>query len=283
MRQGQPSQTAAAVALLRALGDVGLSHVPEFHDATARRMLPPRWSKRLARAERRLERGGRSTMLEVTRHGADMVVLRTLIIDAYVRDAFAQGARQLVILGAGLDGRPYRLRELAGVEVFEVDHPATQAFKRERVAGLPLTAKSVTFVSIDFERETLEEKLRIGGHRAGEPTVWLWEGVVMYLTRDAARATLRSIARLSAQGSTLILNYHTRVRSHFTNLLLRFWSEPQIGHFAPEAMAAEVAGVGFGVVEDTSTVDWAARFGVTLPRFRARDAARVLVARRSDR
>jgi methyltransferase (TIGR00027 family) len=280
MRPGQPSQTAAVVALLRAFGDTGLSHVPEFHDATARRMLPPRWSKRLERAERRLQRGGRSAMLELARHGADMVVLRTLIIDAYVRDAFAQGARQFVVLGAGLDGRPYRLPELADVEVFEVDHPATQAFKRERVASLPLTAKSVTFVPIDFERETLEEKLRLAGHRAAEPTVWLWEGVVMYLTRDAARATLRSIARLSAEGSTLILNYHTRGRSLFLNLVLRLWSEPQIGHFAPEAMAAEVAGVGFRVVEDTSTIDWAARFGVKLPRFRPRDAARALVARR---
>ena len=142
MTQGQPSQTAAVVALLRAFGDTGLSNVPNFHDATARRMLPARWSKRLERAERRLKRGGRSAMLEVARHGADMVVLRTLIIDAYVRDAFAEGARQLVTLGAGLDGRPYRLTELADVEVFEVDHPATQAFKRERVAELSLTAKS---------------------------------------------------------------------------------------------------------------------------------------------
>jgi len=268
------------VALLRAFGDTGLSHVPAFHDTTARRMLPPRWSKRLEHAERRMRRGGRSAMLEVARHGADMVVLRTLIIDAYARDAFAEGARQLVILGAGLDGRPYRLPELADVEVYEVDHPATQAFKRERAAGLPLTAKSVTFVSIDFERETLEEKLHNAGHRAGEPTVWLWEGVVMYLTRAAARATLRSIGRLSAEGSTLILNYHTRGRSLLVNLLLRHWSEPQIGHFAPEEMAAEVAGVGFRVVEDTCTIDWAARFGVTLPRFRARDAARALTARR---
>jgi hypothetical protein len=64
------------------------------------------------------------------------------------------------------------------------------------------------------------------------------------------------------------------------NLLLRLWSEPQIGHWAPEAIAAELAGVGFHVVEDTCTGDWAARFHVELPRYRARDAARVLVARR---
>lgn len=280
MKQDQPSQTASAVALLRALADVGLSHVPEFRDPTARRMLAPRWSRRLARAEERLKRHANSTMLEVARHGADMLVLRTMIIDAHVRAALAQGARQLVILGAGLDGRPYRLPELASVDVFEVDHPATQAFKRERVAGLPLSAKSVAFVSLDFERERLEEKLSRAGHRAHEPTVWLWEGVVMYLTHDAARATLKSMAGLSAAGSSLVLNYHTRARTVVMNVVLRLWSEPQIGYWAPEAIAAELAAVDFRVAEDTCTGDWAAQFHVTLPRFRARDAARVLVARR---
>lgn len=280
MKDGQPSRTASVVALLRALGDAGLSHVPDFHDATARHMLAPRWFERLVRAEDRLKRNTNRTMLEVTRHGADMVVLRTMIIDVYVRTALEGGARQLVILGAGLDGRAYRLPELASVDVFEVDHPATQAFKRERVAKLSSSAKSIAFVSVDFERETLLKKLADAGHRAGEPTVWLWEGVVMYLTRQAARATLRSIARLSPPGSTLILNYHTRMRSFFMNTLLRLWSEPQIGHHTPQEIALELAAVGFRAVEDSSTVDWAASFGVILPRFRAGDPARVVVARR---
>ena len=64
------------------------------------------------------------------------------------------------------------------------------------------------------------------------------------------------------------------------NLLLRLWSEPQIGHWSPEAIAGELGGVGFRVVEDTCAGDWAVRFGAPLPRFRVRDAARVLVARR---
>src|SRR6185503_17537655 len=103
----------------------------------ARHMLGPEWSRRLRRAEGRMKRGGRSALLEATRHGADMVVLRTLVIDAHVRNALALGARQLVILGAGLDGRAYRLPELADVDVFEIDHPATQSFKRDRAAQLP--------------------------------------------------------------------------------------------------------------------------------------------------
>jgi methyltransferase (TIGR00027 family) len=280
MKPGQPSQTASVVALLRAFGDMGLSHVPEFRDPTARRMLAPRWSRRLARAEARMKRGSRSTLLEATRHGADMVVLRTLVIDAHVRDAVLQGAKQLVILGAGLDGRAYRLSELANVDVFEVDHPATQAFKRERAAKLSLAAKTVTFVTVDFERERLEQKLTSAGHRAGEPTLWLWEGVVMYLTREAVRATLGSIAKLSSAGSTLILNYHVRRRTLIMNLFLRLWSEPQIGHFTPEEIAAELDAVGFRVVEDTCTADWALCFHAQLRRSRFREAVRVLVARR---
>jgi methyltransferase (TIGR00027 family) len=234
------------------------------------------------RAEARLKRGTRSTLLEATRHGADMVVLRTLVIDEHVRHAVAGGAKQLVILGAGLDGRPYRLPELAEVETFEVDHPATQSFKRERAAQLPRFAKSVAFVAVDFERDTLAGKLARAGHHAGVPTVWLWEGVVMYLTHDAARRTLCSIAELSALDSTLILNYHTRRRSLPMNLLLRLWSEPQIGDWAPNAIAAELGRVGFRVIEDTCTGDWAARYRVKVPTFRARDAARVLVARRGS-
>ncbi len=140
---------------------------------------------------------------------ADMIALRTAAIDTAVRDAIAAGATQLVILGAGYDGRAWRMPELAGVKVFEVDHPATQGDKRARVAELPPATGIVSFVSIDFERESLDAVLDRAGHDRSSPTCWIWEGVVMYLTRDAMRATLAGIAGRSAPGSTLIVNYHT--------------------------------------------------------------------------
>jgi methyltransferase (TIGR00027 family) len=279
MKPGEPSQTAAMVTLLRALGDAGISHVPDFRDPTARRLLPSAWTKRLLRAEALLARGP-STMLEVARHGTDMMVLRTLVIDEHVREAVRRGARQMVILGAGLDGRAYRLRDLAEVEVFEVDHPATQSFKKERVGALDLVAKSVTFVEVDFERDRLEAKLSSAGCRAGVPTVWLWEGVTMYLTPDVTRATLRSIARAAAAEATLIVNYHTKNRFFLMNLLLRVWSEPQIGEWIPEAIGAELRALGLRVEADTSAADWAAQYGIALPRYGLRDAVRVVVARR---
>jgi methyltransferase (TIGR00027 family) len=278
MKYGQPSQTASLVTLLRAIGDLGLTHVPNFHDPTARKMLPPAWARWLARIEKRAERGGRSALLEAARHAADLLALRTLVIDAYLRDALARGARQLVILGAGLDGRAYRLAELASVRVFEVDHPSTQTYKMNRSAELSLRAESVTFVAVDFERDALDTKLAAACHRADVSTVWIWEGVVMYLTDHALRGTLRVIASMSASDSTLIVNYHTRRRSLFMNLVLRLWSEPQIGARAPQGMAAEISAAGFRVTDDTSGLEWAARFGAPPVNFDAAGSPRVLTA-----
>jgi len=280
VKHGQPSQTASMVALLRAYGDAGLCHVSGFRDPTARHMLAPRWAKRLARTEAKMKRGKPSTMLEVARHGADMMALRTLVIDEHVLEAVREGARQLVILGAGLDGRAFRLTELAGLDVYEVDHPATQSFKKQRAANLRRMAKGLAYVEVDFERDDLEERLVRAGYSSNWPTVWLWEGVVMYLTRAATQQTLRSIARSSAGPATLIVNYHTRERAWLMNFLLRLWSEPQIGVWSPPEIAAELAVHGFRVAEDTSAADWAARYGVEVPRYGPRDAVRVLAAHR---
>jgi methyltransferase (TIGR00027 family) len=271
------------VALLRAFGDLGLSHVSGFRDPTARHMLAPGWAKRLARMEAKLKHGKPSTALEMARHGADMMALRTLVIDEHVRNAVREGKRQLVILGAGLDGRAYRLTELGDVDVFEVDHPATQSFKKQRAADLPRVAKSIVFVEVDFERDRLEERLARAGYRASLPTVWLWEGVVMYLTREATRETLRSIASSTAASASLIINYHTQRRSWLVNQLLRLWSEPQIGEWTPAEITSELDGHGFRVVADTSAADWAAQYRVKTPRYGLRDAVRVLLARRADR
>jgi methyltransferase (TIGR00027 family) len=138
-------------------------------------------------------------------------------------------------------------------------------------------------VEVDFERDRLEECLAGAGYRASLPTVWLWEGVVMYLTREATRETLRSIARSSAADSELIINYHTQKRSWLVNLLLRLWSEPQIGEWTPAEITSELGAHGFRVVVDTSAADWAAQYRVKTPRHGLRGGVRVLVARREDR
>jgi methyltransferase (TIGR00027 family) len=255
-----PSRTAHFVALGRALADSGLSHVPDFHDPTARLFLNEKGQQSLAKTERAMREGNAGIRLEMARGMADMIALRTAAIDSAVRTAIANGATQLVILGAGYDGRAWRMPELAGVKVFEVDHPATQRDKRAHLAELPPATADVTFVSMDFERESLSRVLERAGHDRATPTCWIWEGVVMYLTREAMRATLTGIADRSARGSTLIVNYHTVHRRLIARLLFRLIGEPQISAWTPAQMADDLRAVRFVVREDSGMLDWNARF-----------------------
>ena len=117
------------------------------------------------------------------------------------RPAAALTAAQVVVLGAGLDGRAWRLPSLAGADAYEVDHPASQDAKRDRVAaaGLALASKTVTYVPVDFSRDRLDDRLAAAGHRRGEPTIWIREGVVPYLRGDEVAATVAALASLSAR------------------------------------------------------------------------------------
>ena len=260
MRAERPSRTAHFVAHGRALADAGLTHVVDFHDPTARAFLSDKRKRSVARVERAARAGHRTIGLEAARVMADMMALRTSAIDAAVRDAIASGAKQLVILGAGYDGRAWRMPELKGVRVFEVDHPATQREKRARVAELPAAMGTVNFVAIDFVRESLDTVLERAGHDRSVPTCWIWEGVVMYLTHDVMRATLRKIAERSAPGSTLIVNYHTLLRRFVARLILRLIGEPQVSAWTQEEMAADLRAVGFIVRDDSGMLDWNKRF-----------------------
>jgi methyltransferase (TIGR00027 family) len=260
MKTNRPSRTAHLVALGRALADIGLSHVPDFHDPTARFFLNDKGKQSLAKVEQEAGAGRLGVRVRGARRMADMIALRTAAIDAAARSAIAAVAKQLVILGAGYDGRAWRMSELAGVKVFEVDRPATQEDKRARVAELPPPVGVVSFVSIDFERESIDAILATAGHDASVPTCWIWEGVVMYLTREAMHATVAAIARRSAIGSMLIVNYHTAHRGFIGRLILRLIGEPQISDWTPEEIAADLGRVGFAVREDSAMTDWNRRF-----------------------
>lgn len=280
MKSDRPSRTAHLVALGRALADVGLSHVPSFHDPTARFFLNDKGKQSLAKVEHgaRAERPG--WRVQAARGMADMIALRTAAIDAAVRSAIAAGTKQLVILGAGYDGRAWRMSELAGVKVFEVDRRATQEDKRARVGELPPPIGVVSFVSIDFELESLDTVLETAGHDPSVPTCWIWEGVVMYLTRDAMHATVAAIASRSAIGSRLIVNYHTAHSGFIGRLMLRLIGEPQISDWTPEEMAGDLREVGFAVREDSSMTDWNRRFANGEAKVDRGDYMRIAVAER---
>lgn len=279
MKAESPSRTAHFVALGRAVADAGLSHVPDFRDPTARVFLSEKGKRTLAKTERAAREVKRGIAFEMSRVMADLIALRTAAIDTAVRDAIAGRATQLVILGAGYDGRAWRMPELAGVRVFEIDHPATQGDKRAHLSELPPTRAVVSFVSIDFERESLASVLECAGHNPSSPTCWIWEGVVMYLTRDAMRATLADIAGSSAPGSTLIVNYHTVHRRFVARLIYRLIGEPQISAWSPEEMGADLRSVGFAVGEDSGMADWNDRFAQGQAKVERASYMRVAIAR----
>jgi methyltransferase (TIGR00027 family) len=280
MKSDRASRTAHFVALGRALADAGLSHVPDFRDPTARAFLNEKGKRSFAATEQSWRDGKRGMKIEMARTMADMMALRTTAIDDAVRIAIACGARQLVILGAGYDGRAWRLPELADVNVFEVDHPATQADKCARVAALPPAIGTVRFVAIDFERESLDTVLESAGHDRSLPTCWIWEGVVMYLTREAMHATLAAVAARSAAGSTLIVNYHTAHRRLIAQLIFRLIGEPQISAWSIEEMAADLSRAGFAVREDSGMADWNALFAHGEAKVERGAYMRIVVARK---
>lgn len=262
MREGRPSFTAEAVAAARAVSGV---------DAVAPDLVggPLSWMVRAGR----LGPGAPLAINLVTLGLLDHVEMRTRAIDTAVREGVTAGATQLVLLGAGLDARAWRMPELSGVSVFEVDFPATQATKRARIGTRTPTAKKVTFVAVDFAHDSLEEALARAGHDADAPTFWIWEGVTPYLPMDATRTTLSAIGARSAPGSRLAVTYGTPTATtlgpgllHVGLLGFRAMGEAIVGLVPTQAMHAALAEAGFRVLDDASARDWANRHGRGRPR-----------------
>jgi methyltransferase (TIGR00027 family) len=177
-----------------------------------------------------------------------LMVARTVAIDADLRSA---AAPQVVILGAGLDGRAWRMRELVKAVVFEVDHPDSQRQKRERVASLTLQAHEVHFVPLDFRQGDLAQALERAGHNPNLPTAWIWEGVVMYLRREEIETTLGTVEARSAPGSRLIVAYHQpALMLLLLGVIVRRLGEPIRTVLTPRQMQKLLARDGFSIRRD---------------------------------
>jgi methyltransferase (TIGR00027 family) len=269
---GTPSFTASMVTLSRAIADRGGTRVRDFADPAAHQLLdgPLRYVDRFGAALGPLWQVMARTAALLTRGATEAVPLRTRAIDAALLAAVARGVDRLVILGAGLDARALRLPELAGVTVREVDHPATQTFKRQRLATLltaQRTCREVIFVPADFARDDLGEALLRSGHEVNRPCFWIWEGVTMYLPAPVVAGTLATIRRLSAPGSQLAVTYidpDTHSEMLVTGplrWLVERTSEPFIGYLRPAQLAEMLRAADLELVEDSSVTEWARRFG----------------------
>ena len=136
------------------------------------------------------------------------VCMRSRVVEEELALAKPRGIKQLVILGAGLDSTAYRRTDLTeGMNVFEVDHPATQAWKEERLEAANIKVPENTkFVAFDFEHQTLAQALEAGGIKPDVPTFFTWLGVHMYLTDEAVKATLGVLGKFP-KGSEIVMDF----------------------------------------------------------------------------
>jgi methyltransferase (TIGR00027 family) len=184
-----------------------------------------------------------------------IMVVRSRYAEDCLAAADRRGARQYLILGAGLDTFAYRQPSWArGLRIFEVDHPATQAFKRSRLETIGVAAPhNLVFVPIDFETDSLADVLRTSGFDWATPTFCSWLGVTMYLTDAAIDETLTTLRDLP-RGSEIVLSFNLppeavppadaeRVRELIAAMAAT--DEPWLSLYRPEEMIAKLLSLGF--------------------------------------
>jgi len=197
----------------------------------------------------------------VFRYQRSIMTMRSRYTEDELGAAIQRGVGQYVILGAGLDSFAYRRRDLAGVlQVFEVDLPATQDWKRARLRELHIDVPSnLTFIPIDFERQTLMDTLRTGGYQSEKPAFFSWLGTTQYLTPEAVFKTLSEVAS-AAPGSEIVFQYQvseavldegSRQLMEVLKAAVRGASgESWLSLFDPTRLAAQVRELGFTQVLD---------------------------------
>jgi methyltransferase (TIGR00027 family) len=141
------------------------------------------------------------------------IAARTKFVDDEVVGAIAAGLRQVVICGAGYDDRALRFRT-TGVRFFELDHPATQADKARLLDGLAPAEPGLTLVPVDFRTDDVSVVLERAGHRASEPSLFVCEGLLVYLDEPECRRLLTALAGRAAPGSVLAVSLATHADGH---------------------------------------------------------------------
>ena len=282
MREGLPSGTSFLVSFAR-----GLGVDDQVLDPFAIDLLPP-WLGRMAAAPHRL--GGaagfyRRAVRATTFGLIDHMVLRTKAIDAHLDSALQSGIGQLVILGAGLDARAWRLENLKQATVFEVDHPATQHYKQQRIGGRAPRA-DIRYVAVDFEKERFSGGLERAGFRSRDPSIWIWEGVAMYLPLGAVHETFEQLTSLAASGSELAMTYRVPGMLPFGALgrtvipaLFNVGGEPLKSTLEPHELTSAIA-PEWDVIYDEDARGWQKLTGSAADPPRSFLAERLAIAKR---
>jgi len=281
MQNGQPSRTALGAAIRRAAHQT-LDGARIFKDPFAHILLGQ-------------EAGALIEAVSADPAQRQMRVFmaaRSRFAEDCLGAAVSRGVRQVAIVGAGLDTFSLRNPHASlGLRVFEVDHPTTQAWKRERIdeAGLVAPA-SLTFAPVDFEHQSLAEGLVAAGFQPTQPAFFLWLGVVPYLRRDAISAILQFIASMPRSEvvfdySEPLENYSPERRANVAAVAARTAAigEPWLSYFDPSELSKDLHELGFQELEDLGLTDIAVRY-LGAPKYDATGDAgpHVICARRLD-
>lgn len=258
-----PSATARRVGMRRAAHQL-LDHPKVFDDSLALLIVGKEDASALQSDTHQVEESPLSPYLRA------FVAARSRYAEEELALGVHRGVGQYVILGAGLDTFAYRNPySQSRLRVFEVDHPATQAWKRSRLdeAGIPIP-DNLAFVPVDFEKQTLPEALPDAGYDASKCTFFSWLGVTEYLTPEAVMTTLCFIAS-APKGSEVVFDYMISPalltpaqRARFDAFAQRVASagEPWRAFFDPELLKRDLHAMGFSYLEDNAPDEINARY-----------------------
>jgi methyltransferase (TIGR00027 family) len=258
MKLGKPSRTAWAAAAHRAAHQV-LEQGRIFADPLALRILGGEAEAVVDDAKAQPSK----------RRMRLFVAIRTRFAEDAMAVAIGRGVRQVVVLGAGLDTYAYRNVHPGGLRLFEVDHPATQAWKRERLRNAAIQEpNSLTFAPIDFEFQTLAQGLASVGFDTTRRTFFTWLGVVPYLTEEAVWSTLGFIASLP-NGAHVVFDYSDppdtlssdlRAMHDLRAQRVKTIGEPWLTYFETVKLRTSLAALGFSDIEDLGPGEIARRY-----------------------
>jgi len=259
MKPNEPSRTALLIARQRAAHQL-LDHGSILYDPFAMKILREDEKEVLQFANGH----------PLASIGRLFTAARSRIAEDALSGAIERGVQQIVILGAGLD--TLALRSIHGarqIRIYEVDRPATQAWKRQRLAEAQLALPPwLILVPIDFERDDLGERLADAGFRQNSPTFFIWLGVVPYLTREAIVRTLDYTA--SIQNSEVVFDYMEPPEAFSEEMKelvtrrteqLEKMDERWASRFGPDDIAAVLRSHEFSDIEDISFDEIKSRFG----------------------
>jgi methyltransferase (TIGR00027 family) len=255
----EPSRTALSAAAHRAAHQ--LDGAALFADPLAIKIVGDREARK---SQAEADPGMRMFIAARSRFAEDMLAA-----------SLSCGVAQLVVLGAGLDTYAYRGEARERLSIFEVDHPATQAWKRERLAAVGITEpENLRFAPVDFENEAIATGLARAGFDANRRTFYFWLGVTPYLTRAAIDAVWALIAR-NRGGGEVVFDYATpraavpeQHRAANDALMARVAAlgEPFLTAFDPNTLPAQLRAAGFAGVNDVTLGDLLAQYFPDAPR-----------------